>query len=83
MQCSMVIHEVLSTTDFTVDGQARAMITSITNPGTSTHASLEVNFIAGGHTVRRTNTLSSAQECRTSLHSADTLVKKVMLKGLL
>eukprot|EP00731_Ephydatia_muelleri_P013457 Em0007g767a len=43
----MAIHyadEVLSTRDFTVDGQARAMITSITNPGTSTYA---VNFIAG------------------------------------
>ena len=53
MQCSgvsMAVHyanEVLSTRDFTVDGQARAMITSITNPGTSTYASFEVNFIAG------------------------------------
>ena len=53
MQCSgvsMAAHyanEVLSTRDFTVDGQARAMITSITNPGTSTYASFEVNFIAG------------------------------------
>ena len=53
MQCSgvsMAVHyanEVLSTRDFTVDGQARAMITSITNPGTSTYASFKVNFIAG------------------------------------
>ncbi|KAL5489384.1 hypothetical protein EMCRGX_G018473 [Ephydatia muelleri] len=53
VQCSgvsMAIHyadEVLSTRDFTVDGQARAMITSITNPGTSTYASFEVSFIAG------------------------------------
>ena len=53
MQCSgvsMAVHytnEVLSTRDFTVDGLARAMITSITNPGTSTYASFEVNFIAG------------------------------------
>ena len=45
--CSLCYNEVLSTRDFTVDGQARAMITSITNPGTSTYASFEVNFIAG------------------------------------
>ena len=53
MQCSGVsmavcyANEVLSTRNFTVDGQARAMVTSITNPGTSTYASFEVNFSAG------------------------------------
>ena len=45
---SMAIHyvnEVLSTRDFTVDGQARAMIASITNPGIPMYALFEVNFI--------------------------------------
>ena len=50
--CSMAVHDAnevldISTRDFTVDGQARAMITSITNPETSTYALFEVNFIAG------------------------------------
>ena len=41
---SMAIHyanEVLSTRDFTVEVKTRAMITSITNPGTSTYAFCE------------------------------------------